>query len=264
MVFRRITAGSFMMGSPRDENGRSPDNDQLEVQHKVTLTKDYYIGVFEVTQGQYELIMKKNPSHYSKVGTAAPVDNVDWYTARGGNWPDGEPDNDSFIGKFREMTRMNFDLPTEAQWEYACRAGTSTATYAGDISSSNDYRNLTEIAWFNVDKDKLNVSTGPHPVGMKKPNAWGLYDMLGNVAEWCLESRGKFNSLNVVDPTGAEYTVENNMGQDIRVLRGGSWKSFPGACRSAARSMYYANIHNIINNRGTSDLGFRVVLNTGN
>ena len=229
LVLRRIEAGSFTMGSPSGESGRDSD----ETQHKVTLTKPYYIGVFEVTQKQYALVMGRNPSNFS--GEKRPVEMVSWNTIRGNtDWPASSAVSAvSFMGRLRARTGLAFDLPTEAQWEYACRAGTTTA-YSYGASVNGDYM------WYTS-----NSSSQTHEVGTKKPNGWGLYDMHGNVWEWCLDwYASSLGTAAVTDPKGASSG-------SYRVLRGGSWNYSAGYCRSANR---YFNSPSYANN----NLGFRL------
>jgi len=222
---RRIPAGSFMMGSPKSELGRYDS----EVQHLVTLTRDYFIGIFQCTQWQYELVTGENPSEF-KSGSR-PVEQVSYDdlrgTAKGSWWPASpEVDSYSFFGRLRERTGMAFDLPTEAQWEYACRAGTTTALNNGkDITSeSGACPNLDAFAWYDV-----NSKGTTHPVGQKQPNAWGLYDMHGNVWEWCLDWHGDYSTEEATDPYGG-CTGSH------RELRGGCWYLTARLCRSAWRS----------------------------
>ena len=221
LVLRRIEMGMFTMGSPTSESGRFSD----ETQHKVTLSKPYYIGLFEVTQKQYALVMGSNPSEIS--GDKRPVEQVSWNTIRGNsgtyNWPGSSAvDANSFIGRIQKRTGLAFDLPTEAQWEYACRAGTTTAYSYGE-SANGDYM------WYSA-----NSSRQAHDVGTKKANAWGLYDMHGNVWEWCLDwYSSNLGTAAVTDPKGASSGSN-------RVARGGSWYFFgwnenEAYCRSANR-----------------------------
>ena len=167
LVLRRIEPGTFVAGE-----------DQKDESHRVTLTKPFYIGVFEVTQKQYELVTGDNPSAHR--GDMRPVEMVSYDMVRGssegGRWPASSAvDADSFMGKFRARTGLEFDLPTEAQWEYACRAGTTT-TYSYGNSENGGYM------WYSVNSDSKT-----HPVGAKSANTWGLYDMHGNVNERCLD-----------------------------------------------------------------------------
>ena len=230
LVLRKIEPGTFTMGSPSSESGRDSD----ETQHKVTLTKPYYIGLFEVTQKQYALVTGSNPSYFS--GDKRPVEKVSWNTIRGNtNWPASSAVSAaSFMGRLRARTGLgDFDLPTEAQWEYACRAGTTTAySYGG--SANGDYM------WYSS-----NSSSQTHDVGAKKANAWGLYDMHGNVWEWCLDCyASNLGTAAVTDPKGASSG-------SYRVLRGGGWSSDAANCRSAYRS--YGNPSST-----DSNLGFRL------
>ena len=213
---RRITPGSFMMGSPKNEMGRKGD----ENQHYVTLTRMYYIGVFECTQKQWELVMGSDPSAF-KGDDCCPVENVSYYDLRGERISGSEVEADSFFGRLRARTGLPFDLPTEAQWEYACRAGTTTALNNG--KDLGYYPDLDAVAWY-ID----NSGKRAHPVGQKQPNAWGLYDMHGNIMEWCLDRYGSYPSAVLSDPHGADTGVHC-------VLRGGAWSSSAQNCRSADR-----------------------------
>jgi len=186
-----IRPGTFTMGS--DEGGD-------ERAHQVTLTKPFYLGKTEVTQEQWQQVMGGNPSEFKDAKN--PVENVSW------------DDCQEFVVKLRKkVPGQTFRLPTEAEWEYSCRAGT-TGDYAG---------NLDDMAWYDD-----NSGSKTHPVGQKKPNAWGLYDMHGNVWEWCADWYGDDPHGAVTDPTGP------NTGS-ARVYRGGSWTSGGSRCRSAYR-----------------------------
>ena len=198
LVLRRIASGSFKSGGT------------------VTLTRPFYMGVFEVTRKQYVLVMGTNPS-----GTedALPVDRVSYDMIRGSSngakWPSSSAvDASSFMGKLRTRTGLNFDLPTEAQWEYACRAGTTTTYYWGDTMNGN-------YAWYND-----NSSNTPHIVGTKLPNSWGLYDMSGNAFEWCLDWYA--NSFSGTDPKGPSSGSQ-------RVQRGGDYYNPEDFCPSSMR-----------------------------
>lgn len=228
LVLRKIKAGSFTMGSPSSEYGRQED----EVQHTVTLTKPFYAGVFEVTQKQFELIMGFNPSAYK--GENRPVEHIafDWLrgTEKGINWPaNSEVDETSFFGILRSKTRMTFDLPTEALWEFACRAGTTTAWNNGKDRA----RTMTDPELDKLGRYCYNTGDGKGEysqhttVGLYLPNDWGLYDMHGNVEEWCLDWYGSYNG-DATDPKGAESG-------ELRLLRGGSWDTATNGCRSSRR-----------------------------
>ena len=187
MQFKLIAAGKFIMG----------EGDQA---HEVTQTKPFKIGVHEVTQAQYEQVMGVNPSEFK--GTANPVETVNW------------DDAVEFCRKLSELPAEKaagnvYRLPTEAEWDYACRAGTTTKYSFGDNAwDSGDYH------W-----SSYNADDKTHPVGGKKPNAWGLYDMHGNVSEWCQDWYCDYPSGTVTDPTGFALGLD-------RVRRGGSWGSF--------------------------------------
>jgi len=246
LVLRRIPAGTFMMGSPTNEFGRG-DN---EPQHQVTLTKDFYIGMFEVTQKQWELVTGSNPS-LSKAGDAHPVENVSHDDIRGAiaglNWPNSNSvDSDSFVGMLRTRTGIGLDLPTEAQWEYACRAGatrayndyTKNGGEGSDCLSTNDVDvNLDPLGWYF-----RNNGERPNEVGLKQANAWGLYDMHGNVSEWVLDRLfSEFGSQAVTNPVGSSINTN-------RMIRGGDFLSRPSRCRSAFRM--FATTDRLSNRRG--------------
>ncbi len=251
---RRIPKGTFTMGSPEGEVGRYSN----ETQHQVTLTEDFYIGVFEITQKQYSLIQGSNPSYYK--GDTRPVEEVSYNTIRGtgstagAGWPTygHAVDSGSFLGELRAKTGQTFDLPTEAQWEYACRAGTTTTLNTGkNLTSTEQDSAMAEAGryYHNQNDGKGGYSSNHTKVGSYLPNAWGLYDMHGNVEEWCLDwYKEDLGSSAVTDPKGP------NSGSN-RVFRGGSWYYNAQYCRSAYRynyryPSYYSN----------SDFGFRVVL----
>ena len=202
-----IRPGTFTMGSPASESGRSSDEGP---QTQVTLTEGYWLGKTEVTQAQWEALMESIPSKF--MGPDRPVEQVFWSDAM------------EFCRKLTERERSagrlpegyEYTLPTEAQWEYACRAGT-TGQYGGD-------GNLDDMGWY-----RQNSGNTTHPVGQKQANAWGLYDMHGNVWEWCLDWYGNYPGGSVRDPTGPASGTG-------RVGRGGGWGSYAIGCRSAFRS----------------------------
>ncbi|MDO4629849.1 MAG: formylglycine-generating enzyme family protein, partial [Planctomycetia bacterium] len=202
-AFRWCPPGEFMMGSPESEEERS----NLETQHRVTLTKGFWMLETEVTQAMWESVMGNNPSSFK--GAQNPVEKVGW------------DDCLDFCRKLSQKLGGRIKLPTEAQWEYACRAG-STGAYAGT-------GNLNDMGWYDSNSDYIT-----HPVAQKKPNAWGLYDMHGNVWEWCLDS------------------YSSNIGS-ARVIRGGSWNYAAKYCRSARRASNSPRNWSYV-------LGFRVLL----
>ena len=212
----KINAGSFIMGSPEGELGGS----SLETPHRVKLTHDYWLGKYEVTQGQYRAVMGNNPSTFKK-GDNYPVEKVSWVDAK----KFCDKLNEHYAGKLPHGYR--FDLPTEAQWEYACRAGTTTALYNGsNLTSKDGYcSNLNSLGWYGK-----NSGHSTHEVGGKAPNSWGLYDMYGNVEEWCRDWFGTYGG-NATDPIGP---VTGSM----RIFRGGSWRDRASCCRSASRDNY--------------------------
>jgi formylglycine-generating enzyme required for sulfatase activity len=220
ILLRQVPAGTFLMGSPQEEVGRFSN----ETQHQVQLTQPFYIGVFEITQRQWELVMGENPSETPS--PLHPVDGLSWNSMRGGTWPGGVPSPTSFLGILKSKTGLPLDMPTEARWEYACRAGTATAYYNGtnlsDVDINGPQENLDPIAWYRQN------SSGSQEVGNKEPNAWGLYDMTGNLFELCLDFSEYFTAESAVDPVGPENGSR-------RVIRGGAYTSNAKYCRSAYR-----------------------------
>ena len=246
MTFNLIPAGTFTMGSPSSELGRGDD----ETQHQVTLTQSYYMQTTEVTQGQWRSVMGSNPSYFSSCGDDCPVETVSW------------DDIQTFITAMNQRGEGTYRLPTEAEWEYAARAGSTTALANGNISVTDcSYDpNLDAMGWYCGNSDVTyagcyNCSSwggptcaGPHPVGGKQPNDWGLYDMHGNVYEWCQDWYGSY-------PTGAVTNPSGPSSGSARVLRGGSWGNGARICRSANR--YYYPGHR------DYGIGFRLVVLPG-
>ena len=249
---RYAPAGTFTMGSPATEVGRFIN----EEAHEVTLSQGFYIGVFQMTQKQYELVTGKNPSHYK--GETRPVEMVSYEHLRGNmeiaQWPANDAvAEDTVIHRLRARTGLHFDLPLEAQWEYACRAGTAAA-----FSNGKELLETTEEAAeamaaigrhrFNAD-DGRGGFTEHTRVGSYEPNPWGLYDMHGNVAEWCKDAYETYpwNHASRTDPVGGGASA-------YRVSRGGTWGSFPRICRSANREQ----MPNIL---AAPRYGFRIVHN---
>lgn len=214
--FVLIQPGTFMMGSPPDEAGRYND----ETRHEVTLTRPFYLQATPVTQSQWKALMGNNPAHFK--GDDLPVECVSWYDAIGyanalSTW-EGLASYYAVDGATVSILGGGgYRLPTEAEWEYACRAGATDARY-GD---------LDEIAWY-----RSNSGDTSHPVGQKQPNAWGLYDMIGNVWEWVWDWYGPYPPEAATDPTGPETG-------SCRVNRGGSWVGDAYYARAACRGGYH-------------------------
>jgi formylglycine-generating enzyme required for sulfatase activity len=245
---RLIPPGTFPMGSNLLSRREKPV-------HQVTITKPFYLGVYEVTQAQWQQIMRNNPSYFKDAEN--PVEQVSW------------DDAVEFCRRLSDLPAEAvagrvYQLPTEAQWEYACRAGTTTAYSFGDDATA-----LGEYAWFannsgdrlidprnNAEQDSLSYGerlianhSRTRAVGQKKPNAWGLHDMHGNVWEWCQDWDGDYPSGSVTDPDGPASGTK-------RILRGSCWANDGVKCWSAHRNKYEPS-----NNVGGNDnLGFRVAV----
>jgi len=233
MEFVRIPAGSFYMGSSSLEKGRDDDEGPV---HEVRISKPFYMGKYEVTQGQWEAVMgttlsqqqdkADSPWHLKGEGSEYPMYYVSWEEA----------------AEFCKRLGSNFRLPTEAEWEYACRAGSQTRFCYGD---DPNYSELDRYAWYYGKSDNKT-----HPVGQKKPNAWGLYDMHGNVDEWCSDRYvflGNYEGTGGVDSTGPALAKN-----PLHVFRGGSWLEKPKKCRSTNREGFYESVR-------LDFVGFRVV-----
>ena len=235
LVLRKIDGGTFMMGGSKS----------------TTISQPFYIGVFEVTQKQYSLVMGSNPSYYK--GDMRPVGGVSYNNIRGSSagagWPESSlVDGTSFLGKLRAKTGLDtFDLPTEAQWEYACRAGT-TSKYNNGGNAEDDLKTLGRYS--GNKNDGRGGSSQTTIVGSYAPNAWALYDMHGNVYEWCLDWYGTL--AGGTDPKGA--TSGSN-----RVERGGEWGKDASYCTSSYRYYYYSPS----GGGGFDCLGFRLCCSAG-
>ena len=234
---RWIEPGTFRMGSPKDEPGRSGEASEWSEgpQHEVTISRGFWLFDTACTQALWQAVMGENPSRFQSPDR--PVEQVSW-----------EESQKFFTRINKLMPGLDLCLPTEAQWEYACRAGSDTATYAGplDILGECNAPALDPIAWytgnsgveFELDngydssewpnKQYDHRGAGTHPVARRKPNAWGLYDILGNVWEWCHDGLRKYERGNVTDPVGPIDDAE-------RALRGGSWSSYARSVRCALR-----------------------------
>ena len=231
MTFMPIPAGTFIMGSPKTEPGRKDNENQV----RVNITKPFYLAQTETTCGQYIAIMDDDPP--SSDGKNDPVTNVLWKEAMTvcetlTKWAH---DRGLLLG-------WKFTLPTEAQWEYACRAGTTTAWNFGDNPKR---RELKEHMWYAE-----SIGLGSKPVAQKKPNAWGLYDMHGNVEEWCLDVSGSRWSISPLKG-GNDPVVEGE--SKYRIVRGGSSWDTPQGCRSAKREQTSADARSLF-------IGFRIAL----
>ena len=245
MVFVPVKSGTFVMGSPESEMGHQWN----EKQHRVKISK-FFISQTEVTQQQWQDLMGYNPSSYVKNCQNCPVNNVSWY------------DCQKFIKKLNALEHTKkYRLPTEAEWEYACRAGSSTAFANGRIKSpSCKYdKNLYKIAWYcgNSGKFSSNGNRTPQPVAVKKPNSWNIYGMHGNVQEWCLDSCDWRNILTgKVGVTTDTYrnNIRNpyNKSGNRKVIRGGSFQASSRMCRSARRYYYRPKMK-------LNTLGFRII-----
>ncbi len=243
---RWIPPGRFQMGSPDDEPGRYGSDESAGrydegPRHQVTITRGFWLFDTPCTQALWASVMGDNPSRFKS--PSRPVENVSW------------DDVQAFLGKLNgQIPDLDLTLPTEAQWEHACRAGTDTATHAGPLSilGANNALALDEIAWYGgnsgvefelengydssgwPEKQYDHQQAGTHPVAQKAPNTWGLHDMLGNVYEWCHDGSRRYTADSVADPVGP-----TDRGAD-RVLRGGSWGSRARYVRCAFRSAYHS------------------------
>lgn len=232
IMMKLIPAGTFNMGSPDWEVDRSGNEGP---QHLVTITEPFYMGVYEVTQEQWEVVMGTNPSynrqHDGNQGN--PVETVSW------------DDCQDFINELNTKGIGTFRLPTEAEWEYACRAGSLTRFSWGDDPG---YSEIGDYAWYSdnyyLDQPVLSMST--HFVGQRDSNNWGLYDMSGNVWEWCNDWYDLYSEESQIDPIGPTIGSE-------RVMRGGGYSTIPRGCRSANRIAQFPTVMN-------SAIGFRLVM----
>jgi formylglycine-generating enzyme required for sulfatase activity len=213
IMLRLVPGGSFTMGSPDHEEDRGDG----ETQHEVTLSKPFYCGKYEVTQGQWEQVMGSNPSYFKNAGREAPVEKVSW------------EDCQVYLGKLCQMEGVpkgTYRLLTESEWEYACRAGTTTPFCYGDDLDSSLANCDGNHPYGNGPKGEYRKTSVR--VGRFRPNGFGLYDMHGNVWEWCQDWHGEYPGGPTRDPLGPASGVN-------RVIRGGSWRHVARYCRSAIR-----------------------------
>ena len=240
-----IYPDSFMMGSPEAEKERDAD----ELLHRVTITRPFYIGQTEVTQKQWKKVMGENPSFFWNCGSDCPVENVAYETSL------------LFIDKLNKLEETDsYRLPTEAEWEFSCRAGTQTQLYSGimTVNAKGNSPELDEVGWYINNNcveyatrwpsnDYECISRGTHPVALKKPNAWNLFDMHGNVYEWCMDIYHKdaYQKHAEKDP----IYMEEGPGY---VVRGGSWTHYPRLSRSANRDYF-------LENKASNYIGLRLV-----
>ena len=220
-----IPAGTFTMGSPVTEVDRNANEGPQTV---VTLTNGFFVGKYPVTQGEYLSLMGTNPSFFTG-DLSRPVEQVSWFDAT------------NYCGKLTAPAGWRYRLPTEAEWEYACRAGTTTRFYYGDDPG---YVNLASHAWYTN-----NAGDQTHAVGQKPANPWGLNDMGGNVWDWCLDTAVTYPGGSVTNPVGPPYTGS----APYIAFRGGGWISIAPVCRSANRGLRAPEL-------GSYRIGFRVVL----
>lgn len=200
----KVESGTFRMGSTTGDSDEEPV-------HSVTLSKDYYIGETEVTQELWTTVMGSNPSYFTS-DSQLPVERVSWNNCQ------------TFITKLNSLTGGNFRLPTEAEWEYAARGGNKSAEYT--YSGSNT---IEDVAWYSI-----NSGDKTHTVKTKLPNELGIYDMTGNVLEWCSDWYGNYSSTAASDPTGASSG-------HYRVFRGGSWRDIASYCPCTDRNSWTPN-----------------------
>ncbi len=210
MQFTLVPGGTFTMGSPPAEPGREPQ----ERQHAVSLSRAFFLARHEVTQGQWRQVMGSNPSWFGACGPDCPVERVSWYQVQ------------AFIGRFAALAQQRFRLPTEAEWEYACRAGTTTPFDTGTNLSTAQANYDGEGPYDGAPAGAFRHTTTP--VGSFAPNAWGLYDMHGNVWEWTQDWHCPYPAGPVRDPVGSCQTA-------FKVIRGGSWYFDANSARCALR-----------------------------
>lgn len=257
LVMKKVHAAgeTFLMGSPTTEANRGAN----EAQHRVSFTKDYYLAIYETTRAQYSLLGGTLNSDRQTTPAdgddpdACPVEGINYDALRGStndsiDWPTSGATVGGLLASMRTDFGFAFDLPTEAQWEFACRAGTAKALSSGK-DNGEPYRNsdVDEIAWYYYNSGNGTVV---HAVGGKTANPWGFYDMYGNVQEWCRDWLDAYDMSAdpAIDPPGASVSSEGR-----RVFRGGNYSNFSSVIRSAARGGYAPNI-------GDKKYGFRLCI----
>jgi formylglycine-generating enzyme required for sulfatase activity len=225
MRFVFIPPGEFTMGSPLSEAKRETD----EIPHRVRITKGFYMSATEVTQGQWREVMGENPSRFK--GDKHPVERVSWFDAM------------EFTRRLSRLEGKSYRLPTEAEWEYSCRAGTKTPFYTGGTITTDQANFNGNYTYGGSDPGVFREKT--MPVAGFPPNPWGLFDMHGNVWEWCMDRHGRYSIKTATDPEGPEKGNK-------WIVRGGSWYVEPRICRSANRA-------GILPTETTDIVGFRIV-----
>ena len=239
-----ISAGPFSLGNTGSYEGEYDEKPPVTI----IISKPFYISKYEITQQQYKAVMGNNPSEFK--GDDLPVEQVSWYDAL--NFCNRLSQSEGLTPCYTingtkvtcDFEANGYRLPTEAEWEYAAKAGTKTDFYSGKLTYSGNSPidpNLDKIAWYSA-----NSSNATHPVGQKAPNAFGLYDMSGNVWEWCWDRYAEYPSKETKDYQGPEIGT-------YRVYRGGGWRNLAWYCRSTNRDRNYLDDKN-------NSLGFRVVL----
>lgn len=223
MKLRLVPAGEFTMGSPKTELGALEEHDEDEVQRRVKLAGSFYLGVYEVTQGEYQKVMDANPSRFSASGRGrddVAGRNTDRFPVERVNWADAV----EFCRRLSKQENKRYRLPTTAEWEYACRAGTNTRFSFGDVCDESHANCAVAIP----ESDEFKWLGRTTEVGQYAPNRFGFYDMHGNVREWCADEY-----TEIYDPVADDKRLAKLEPGEYRQQRGGSWADDPRLCRSA-------------------------------